>query len=504
MRMNETTPDRGRSTHRTRAAPRDQARSASACEHAVDLVERVVVAEPDPDRPAGREQPEPREHLDRVVVPVPHADAAVRERRGGVERVPVAEPDRERRGALVHARRVGDPVHAAAPGSRRRPPGTGSRARARARANRANPRDGPPRGGRDPGVRRRCSRSPRSCPPSPRGDWVPVSQRCGSTSSAASSLYGAQPAEELAADAHHALVRAEELVRRGGHDVGAPAVQVRRVVLGEVDAVDGDERADVFRQPRRPRPPAASTPRRWTRAVQATSLVRGVIASASEPRSRVTSSSRTSAQRTVAPASRAASTHGRMFASWSRRVTTISSPGPNVRPNERDRWSRIDVAFWPNTTSSASHPSRSAPAACACVDQRVDVAARGERAVGVRRARAHASGDGVDHRVGRLRAAGRVGPARTAVRPGPVRASAGNRARTASTSSAATAGSTRHTVPDATEAPPRGRLSACDRARTLRGRGVELRAQAARPSGLRAASAGPRTARPRRARRTAP
>ena len=43
-----------------------------------------------------------------------------------------------------------------------------------------------------------------------------------------------------------------------------------------------------------------------------------------------------SAQRTVAPARSAACTHGRMFASWSRRVTTTSSPGDQLRDSVRD------------------------------------------------------------------------------------------------------------------------------------------------------------------------
>ena len=44
-----------------------------------------------------------------------------------------------------------------------------------------------------------------------------------------------------------------------------------------------------------------------------------------------------SAQRTVAPARSAAITHGRTFASWSRRVTTTSSPGASVRPTAAAR-----------------------------------------------------------------------------------------------------------------------------------------------------------------------
>ncbi len=99
--------------------------------------------------------------------------------------------------------------------------------------------------------------------------------------------------------------------------------------------------------------------------VNATTFVRSESTSANASRSRVTSSRRMSTQRTVAPASRAASTQGRMFASWSRRVTTTSSPHPRPRPTEREIASSSVVAFGPNTTSSGSACRRSAAARCA-------------------------------------------------------------------------------------------------------------------------------------------
>src|SRR5207247_4153103 len=66
-------------------------------EHAVDLRDRVVVAEADPHRTARLEEPQAVEHLDRVVVPVPREDAAFRERRRRIARMAVAHPDRARR-----------------------------------------------------------------------------------------------------------------------------------------------------------------------------------------------------------------------------------------------------------------------------------------------------------------------------------------------------------------------------------------------------------------------
>ena len=168
--------------------------------------------------------------------------------------------------------------------------------------------------------------------------------------------------EEVGPHRRHALVRTEVLVGRGRDEVGAEPVQVDRPVLGEVDAVERDERAGL---PSRARPRSAAggiVPTALDASVHATSLVRGPIACARSSRSTVTSSSRTSTQRTVAPASRAARTHGRTLASWSSFVTMISSPGPHVRAIERDRCRSSDVAFCPNTISPASQPSRSAPA----------------------------------------------------------------------------------------------------------------------------------------------
>ena len=53
--------------------------------------------------------------------------------------------------------------------------------------------------------------------------------------------------EQLAAYPEHPLVRTEELVRRGGHEVGAEPVQIDQPVLRCVDAVERDERADRLR-----------------------------------------------------------------------------------------------------------------------------------------------------------------------------------------------------------------------------------------------------------------
>ena len=81
-----------------------------------------------------------------------------------------------------------------------------------------------------------------------------------------------------------------------------------------------------------------------------------------------------SAQRTVAPARSAAITHGRTLASWSRRVTTTSSPGPSVRPTAAESRIVIAVIDGPKATPASSAPrsratearARSTHASVAC------------------------------------------------------------------------------------------------------------------------------------------
>jgi hypothetical protein len=51
-----------------------------------------------------------------------------------------------------------------------------------------------------------------------------------------------------------------------------------------------------------------------------------------------------------------------MFASWSRTVTTISSPGPRPRASDRDSCIVRVVMLGPKTTSDGWDPSRSAAA----------------------------------------------------------------------------------------------------------------------------------------------
>ena len=68
-----------------------------------------------------------------------------------------------------------------------------------------------------------------------------------------------------------------------------------------------------------------------------------------------------STNRTSRPLSRASSSHGETFASWSSLVQTISSPGSKSRPAVRERAKLSVVMFGPKTISSGAQP-RNRPA----------------------------------------------------------------------------------------------------------------------------------------------
>ena len=72
-------------------------------------------------------------------------------------------------------------------------------------------------------------------------------------------------------------------------------------------------------------------------------------------------SSRMSVNRTTRSWSRASSSHGATFASWSSRVTTTSSPALHSRAAARVRAKLSVVMFAPNTTSSGEQPSQLEP-----------------------------------------------------------------------------------------------------------------------------------------------
>ena len=94
----------------------------------------------------------------------------------------------------------------------------------------------------------------------------------------------------------------------------------------------------------------------------ATTLLRGPSWRSRSARSRVVSGC-TSASLTTRSRSRASSSQGAMLASWSSRVTMISSPACSVRPSVRVRVKFSAVMLPPKITSSGSQPRNRAVAA---------------------------------------------------------------------------------------------------------------------------------------------
>jgi hypothetical protein len=168
-------------------------------------------------------------------------------------------------------------------------------------------------------------------------------------------------------------------------------------------------------------------PIRFEAPVTATSFVRPVSTSATSSAVSSPVVGSKAAHRTVAPAASAARTHGRTLASWSRRETTTSSPGPQSAASVRARSNVSWVALRPKTTPRGSAPSRSATAERA---PRTTSSARRSAAV----TRPRLAIDEVS-----VSATARATGSGTCVPPGPSKCavpdfSAGNWARTAATS----------------------------------------------------------------------
>ena len=163
-------------------------------------------------------------------------------------------------------------------------------------------------------------------------------------------LVGTERLEDLRARGEDSAVRAEELVRRAGEEVGAERGRCRRARA----RCSGRRRRRAGPRRRAPASAMAATsgrvPIRLEAAVTATSLVRSERTAATCSTSSSPVSGSKSAQRTVAPARSAAWIQGRTLASWSSRVTTTSSPGPQPGP-----------ASAPGPSSAGSSTGRTRP-----------------------------------------------------------------------------------------------------------------------------------------------
>ena len=127
-------------------------------------------------------------------------------------------------------------------------------------------------------------------------------------------LVGSQPLESLAASPQHAHVRAKKLVCRGDQVIAIPAGHIRQQVRRGVHGIDEQLGPHGVSQP-------GNLGYRIDRAnrvrvqATATSLVRGESLARKSSRSSVQSAGRMFTCRTLAPASRAASTQGVTLAS---------------------------------------------------------------------------------------------------------------------------------------------------------------------------------------------
>ena len=193
---------------------------------------------------------------------------------------------------------------------------------------------------------------------------VPSSKRSGTASEDGSSLSGRTVSSSAGSADEHAEVRAEELVRRAGVEVGAEGDHVDGGVRGQVHPVDVHERAAACaaaaiaatsgRVPTRLEAPVTATTRRPVGQHALDRLDRQLAGGRGRGRPSARSRRRRGPRRT----------QGRMLASWSSRVTTTSSPGPHCLARARARSYVSCVIERPNTTPPGVTPrGRRRPAA---------------------------------------------------------------------------------------------------------------------------------------------
>ena len=207
--------------------------------------------------------------------------------------------------------------------------------------------------------------------------WVPVSKRVVG----GSQLVGGQRREHLGPSVQRAGMRAVPLVGRRHEEVGAQLARRRWARAGTYATASTNAQA----------PTAWASSTISADRVDRPDRVRGIAhghepGPRSELRLEIVQVEGDVADvgcrrvRTTRPRSRAIACHGPTFASWSRVVTTISSPGARAAPIDRLTWKVRVVMFGPNLISSGEAgavqvgdrpPGR--------LDDRVAAFARGER-----------------------------------------------------------------------------------------------------------------------------
>ncbi len=185
---------------------------------------------------------------------------------------------------------------------------------------------------------------------------------------------------QAALDGGHPEVRPEELVRRAEQHVDPELRPAHPPVGRQVHGVGPRERAGAMGG-------GGDAPGVGDRSERVGGEREGHHPGAlpeqgleARPRSRVPSAARIGARRTTSPWSAATSSQGDTLASWSRSVTTISSPGPRVRATACASRKFSVVMFAPKAISSGALPVRSAAAARASAITASDSSRGPERA----------------------------------------------------------------------------------------------------------------------------
>ena len=149
-------------------------------------------------------------------------------------------------------------------------------------------------------------------------------------------------------------------------------------------------------------------PRMFDAPVTATTRVLSLTRDSTSSGVRMPVPGSNSAHRTVAPERSAYVTQGRTLPSWSSRVTTTSSPGPQPCASVRATWNVSSVMLRPNTMPGGVAVHQVGAREARADRDVVGVALGLRRAPAVGQSRHERAGDGGGHDVGGLGAAGPV------------------------------------------------------------------------------------------------
>ena len=194
---------------------------------------------------------------------------------------------------------------------------------------------------------------------------VPGLQPLGGGVRGRSELGHVEGLEQVVLAVQDADVRPVELVGRAGEEVAVPSPGHRPAGAGRSGRHRRTTRAPTAWASRAASATSLIVPRALEAAPIATSRVRSPICRRRSSQSSCPVSGIIRATRTVTPRSRSSARQGSTLAWWSSSVTTISSPGPQRRPNARARWKVSVVMLAPKATSPGEAFRKSARACLA-------------------------------------------------------------------------------------------------------------------------------------------